>query len=87
MTNSGILSPSKEVTATQSSQDVGLIFVREYYTFLNKKPNRLHAFYSKDSLLVRGDEGTVTETARGQEVTKEDEKRKCKANLFIIGNS
>ncbi|KAG0749356.1 hypothetical protein G6F57_004721 [Rhizopus arrhizus] len=67
MTNSGILSPSKEVTATQSSQDVGLIFVREYYTFLNKKPNRLHAFYSKDSLLVRGDEGTVTETARGQE--------------------
>lgn len=68
MTNSGILSPSKEVTATQSSQDVGLIFVREYYTFLNKKPNRLHAFYSKDSLFVRGDEGAITETAKGQEV-------------------
>ncbi|KAG1050409.1 hypothetical protein G6F43_007311 [Rhizopus delemar] len=54
-------------TATQSSQDVGLIFVREYYTFLNKKPSRLHAFYSKDSLFVRGDEGAITETAKGQE--------------------
>lgn len=69
MTNSGVSSPTHEVNTTQSSQDVGLIFVREYYTFLNKRPNRLHAFYSKDSLFVRGDEGTVSETARGQEVS------------------
>lgn len=55
-------------TATLESQDVGLIFVREYYTFLNKKPHRLHAFYNKDSLFVRGDEGTVTVTVQGQEV-------------------
>ncbi|KAI9244089.1 hypothetical protein BY458DRAFT_529950 [Sporodiniella umbellata] len=67
MTNSGVSSPTHEVNTTQSAQDVGLIFVREYYTFLNKKPNRLHAFYSKDSLFVRGDEGTVSETVRGQE--------------------
>lgn len=52
-----------------ASQDVGLIFVREYYTFLNKKPHRLHAFYNKDSLFVRGDEGTVTTTVKGQEVS------------------
>ncbi|KAG2234765.1 hypothetical protein INT48_000114 [Thamnidium elegans] len=54
-------------SATLESQDVGLIFVREYYTFLNKKPHRLHAFYNKDSLFVRGDEGTVTTTVQGQE--------------------
>lgn len=58
----------KENNTQLASQDVGLIFVREYYTFLNKKPNRLHAFYNKDSTLVRGDEGTVTATMKGQEV-------------------
>jgi hypothetical protein len=52
-----------------ASQDVGLIFVREYYTFLNKKPHRLHAFYNKDSLFVRGDEGSVTTIVKGQEVS------------------
>lgn len=68
-------------TATLESQDVGLIFVREYYTFLNKKPHRLHAFYNKDSLFVRGDEGTVTVTVQGQEVYKSilsEKKRKKK---------
>ncbi|CAO3597046.1 unnamed protein product [Absidia cylindrospora] len=47
-------------TATLASQDVGLLFVREYYTFLNKKPSRLHAFYNKDSYFVRGDEGELS---------------------------
>ncbi|KAI8637893.1 hypothetical protein BD408DRAFT_352865 [Parasitella parasitica] len=57
----------EEANAQLASQDVGLIFVREYYTFLNKKPNRLHAFYNKDSTFVRGDEGTLTNTIKGQE--------------------
>lgn len=51
-----------------TSQDVGLIFAREYYTFLNKRPNRLHAFYGLDSLLVRGDEGETVSMVKGQEV-------------------
>lgn len=51
-----------------TSQDVGLIFAREYYTFLNKRPNRLHAFYGSDSLLVRGDEGETVSMVKGQEV-------------------
>jgi hypothetical protein len=59
---------SSTPSAHVASQDVGLIFVREYYTFLNKKPHRLHAFYNKDSLFVRGDEGSVTTTVKGQEV-------------------
>jgi hypothetical protein len=54
-------------TSTPSIQDVGLIFVREYYTFLNKKPHRLYAFYNDDSVFVRGDEGVVSTTYKGQE--------------------
>lgn len=49
-------------------RDIGLIFAREYYTFLNRKPNRLHAFYGADSLLVRGDEGELVPMVKGQEV-------------------
>ncbi|KAI7873254.1 uncharacterized protein EV154DRAFT_100315 [Mucor mucedo] len=48
-------------------QDVGFIFVREYYTFLHKKPYRLHAFYSDDSIFVRGDEGTDPVNVKGKE--------------------
>lgn len=50
-------------------QDIGLIFAREYYTFLNKKPSRLHAFYGADSLFVRGDEGETSPIFKGQEVS------------------
>ncbi|KAI8147813.1 hypothetical protein BJV82DRAFT_593453 [Fennellomyces sp. T-0311] len=50
-----------------ASQDVGLLFVREYYTFLNKNPQKLYGFYGKDSLMVRGDEGKPAATLRGQE--------------------
>lgn len=49
-------------------QDVGLIFVREYYTFLNKSPYRLHGFYKNDSHMVRGEEGVPAETYHGQAV-------------------
>lgn len=57
-----------EINDKITSQDVGLIFAREYYTFLNKKPSRLHAFYGADSLLVRGDEGESVPIFKGQEV-------------------
>lgn len=48
--------------------DIGLIFAREYYTFLNRKPNRLHAFYGADSLFVRGNESESVPILKGQEV-------------------
>lgn len=47
--------------------DIGLIFAREYYTFLNRKPNRLHAFYGADSLFVRGNESESVPILKGQE--------------------
>lgn len=48
--------------------DIGLIFAREYYTFLNRKPSRLHAFYGADSLFVRGAESESVPILKGQEV-------------------
>lgn len=61
-------SHTKDENTKITSQDVGLIFAREYYTFLNKRPDRLYAFYGSDSLLVRGDEGETVSTVKGQEV-------------------
>lgn len=58
----------KGTNLTLASQDIGLIFVREYYTFLNRKPQRLYAFYGENSVLVRGDEGESVSTFHGQEV-------------------
>jgi hypothetical protein len=55
-------------------QDVGLIFAREYYTFLNKKPSRLHGFYGADSLFTRGDEAELVPIIQGQEVKKKEKK-------------
>ncbi|OAJ42939.1 hypothetical protein BDEG_26328 [Batrachochytrium dendrobatidis JEL423] len=58
----------------QSSQsyvdpfEVGWLFVQEYYTFLNKDPERLHCFYNKKSVFVHGTEGDNTETCYGQSV-------------------
>ncbi|EGF79421.1 hypothetical protein BATDEDRAFT_33372 [Batrachochytrium dendrobatidis JAM81] len=46
--------------------EVGWLFVQEYYTFLNKDPERLHCFYNKKSVFVHGTEGDNTETCYGQ---------------------
>uniref|UniRef100_A0A8C5GRY3 GTPase activating protein (SH3 domain) binding protein 1 n=1 Tax=Gouania willdenowi TaxID=441366 RepID=A0A8C5GRY3_GOUWI len=37
-----------------SAQVVGRVFVRQYYTVLNKEPENLHRFYGKDSSYVHG---------------------------------
>ncbi|ORY91155.1 hypothetical protein BCR43DRAFT_498596 [Syncephalastrum racemosum] len=60
-------SPPAVTPAQMASQDVGLLFVREYYTFLNRKPSRLHAFYKDDSVFVRGHEGDPAHTCHGSE--------------------
>lgn len=62
------MATSNNSSAPLDLQDVGFIFVREYYTFLHKKPHRLHAFYSDDSIFARGDEGTDPINVKGKEV-------------------
>ncbi|KAJ3182289.1 hypothetical protein HDU85_003332 [Gaertneriomyces sp. JEL0708] len=47
--------------------EVGWLFVQEYYTFLNRNPERLHCFYSKKSYFLHGHEGDASvRTCQGQ---------------------
>eukprot|EP00158_Paraphelidium_tribonemae_P004082 Partr_v1_DN26558_c0_g1_i1_m3313 putative GTPase activating protein (SH3 domain) binding protein len=47
--------------------EVGWQFVQEYYTILNKDPNRLHCFYNKPSSMVHGVEGETVRACHGQQ--------------------
>ncbi|TPX69934.1 hypothetical protein SpCBS45565_g02109 [Spizellomyces sp. 'palustris'] len=48
--------------------EVGWLFVQEYYTFLNRDPQRLHCFYNKKSSFLHGHEGEATaKTCHGQQ--------------------
>ena len=44
-------------TPTVNPSEVGWQFVPQYYTFVNKQPNRLHCFYTKASTIIHGVEG------------------------------
>ncbi|KAF5356956.1 hypothetical protein D9756_006589 [Leucocoprinus leucothites] len=46
--------------------EVGWQFVPQYYTFVNKQPNRLHCFYTKSSTFVHGTEGEDSKPCFGQ---------------------
>jgi len=48
--------------------EVGWQFVPQYYTFVNKQPNRLHCFYTKSSTFVHGTEGEESKPCYGQHV-------------------
>lgn len=48
--------------------EVGWQFVPQYYTFVNKEPNRLHCFYNKNSTFIHGTEGEDIKPCFGQKV-------------------
>ena len=48
--------------------EVGWQFVPQYYTFVNKQPNRLHCFYTKASTFIHGTEGEDGKPCHGQQV-------------------
>jgi hypothetical protein len=54
---------------TPNPSEVGWQFVPQYYTFVNKHPNRLHCFYTKASTFVHGTEGDESVTCHGQQVS------------------
>jgi len=63
-TASAIHGPETSVTAngSQSSvtpQEIGMMFVHEYYNFLHDEPQKLHLFYNKDSSYLHGEEGDL----------------------------
>ncbi|KAF8842410.1 hypothetical protein BDN67DRAFT_1009775 [Paxillus ammoniavirescens] len=47
--------------------EVGWQFVPQYYTFVNKHPNRLHCFYTKTSTFIHGTEGEEIKPCFGQQ--------------------
>lgn len=46
--------------------EVGWQFVPQYYTFVNKQPDRLHCFYTKTSTFIHGTEGEEGKPCYGQ---------------------
>ncbi|KAI0070909.1 hypothetical protein K474DRAFT_1669589 [Panus rudis PR-1116 ss-1] len=53
--------------ATINPSEVGWQFVPQYYTFVNKQPNRLHCFYTKASTFIHGTEGEDGKPCFGQQ--------------------
>ncbi|KAF7319004.1 NTF2 domain-containing protein [Mycena chlorophos] len=49
--------------------EVGWQFVPQYYTFVNKQPDRLHQFYTKKSTFMHGTEGDDGKPCLGQQVS------------------
>ncbi|KAF8438984.1 hypothetical protein L210DRAFT_3542917 [Boletus edulis BED1] len=47
--------------------EVGWQFVPQYYTYVNKQPNRLHCFYTKTSTFIHGTEGEEIKPCYGQQ--------------------
>lgn len=58
---------NSSATAVNPSE-VGWQFVPQYYTFVNKQPNRLHCFYTKASTFIHGTEGEDGKPCYGQQV-------------------
>ncbi|KAK3862221.1 hypothetical protein Pcinc_031897 [Petrolisthes cinctipes] len=54
------------VMETPSPQCVGLEFVRQYYTVLNKAPLHLHRFFSHNSSFMHGGHNSMSEAIIGQ---------------------
>ncbi|OBZ67752.1 putative G3BP-like protein [Grifola frondosa] len=54
-------------TSTVNPSEVGWQFVPQYYTFVNKQPNRLHCFYTKTSTFIHGTEGEDGKPCFGQQ--------------------
>ncbi|KAI9189435.1 hypothetical protein H9P43_000868 [Blastocladiella emersonii ATCC 22665] len=66
MTNETSEQYAKHAAASPSADQVGWMFVREYYQIMNSEPSRLHCFYSRDSTAVHGLEATMAAANKGQ---------------------
>ena len=75
-TSSASPAPTSNSTPSNTSQqnvvpsEVGWQFVPQYYTFVNKQPNRLHCFYTKNSTFIHGTEGEDGRPCYGQQVCR-----------------
>jgi len=67
-TSSTAPSAAAPVHSSVVPSEVGWQFVPQYYTFVNKHPNRLHCFYNKNSTFIHGTEGEDGKPCYGQQV-------------------
>ncbi|KAK7039469.1 putative G3BP-like protein [Favolaschia claudopus] len=58
---------STSASRTVNPSEVGWQFVPQYYTFVNKQPDRLHQFYTKKSTFIHGTEGDDGKPCLGQQ--------------------
>ena len=68
-TTSNAPSPANGEATSVASHEVGMVFVHEYYTFLNKEPSRLHCFYNKQSTMSHGTQGEDAQICHGQQAS------------------
>jgi len=54
-------------SARVEPNEIGWMFVPQYYTFVNKEPQKLHCFYTKKSTLIHGTEGEDCQPRYGQQ--------------------
>jgi Nuclear transport factor 2 (NTF2) domain len=63
-----------DTNGSQSSvtpQEIGMMFVHEYYNFLHDDPQKLHLFYNKNSTYLHGEEGDLNvKLVNGNQVSK-----------------
>jgi hypothetical protein len=60
--------PAAEPARKLDLVEVGWQFVEQYYTIMNKEPNRLHCFYNAQSTMLHGTENEHAEQCNGQHV-------------------
>ena len=66
--------------------DVGWQFVPQYYTFVNKEPERLHCFYTKRSTFIHGTEGEDGKPCHGQQASAPQNMRHAYTKPDRAGN-
>lgn len=59
--------PPSTIHQNVAPSEVGWQFVPQYYTYVNKHPNRLHCFYTKTSTFTHGMEGEDVKPCFGQQ--------------------
>jgi hypothetical protein len=64
----GTANPATPAKRTLDPMEISWQFVQEYYTVLNKNPNRLHCFYNKNSTMLHGVETETVKQCQGQQV-------------------
>jgi hypothetical protein len=58
----------KQLKAMDPHFEVAWLFCQQYYTMMNKSPEKLHFFYNKKSSMTHGIEGEHPVVFHGQQV-------------------